>query len=220
VLFSFRVSLPDRPGALAQLTDQIASHSLDVRAVDVLGGMMTEAVDQFTLDGQHDRVEALAAELRAGGVFKVLGVRRAGITAEHLPDLTVVQLVIKEPHRALSIVTHAAPRLLDADWAVSFEPGQSYSRARTPTAPDVQWVGRVPMRSSRVSDSGMFTLPEGIRATLAVAPLSRAGVVLVGRNDEMAFHDTEIMRLQKLLTTVEMVTTAGTMIKHPRSAAS
>jgi len=221
VLFSFRVGLPDRPGALAQLTAIIAAHSLDVRAVDVLGGMLTQAVDQFTLDGQPDRVEALAAELRAGGTFTVLGVRRAGITAEHLPDLTVVQLVLREPDRALTIVTHAAPRLLDADWAMSFEPGLAYSRARTPSAPDVQWVGRIPMRSSRVSDAGMFTLPAGVRATLAVAPLSRYGVVLVGRDDEMPFHDTEIMRLQKLLTTVEMLgTTPASTIKRPHSAAS
>lgn len=221
MLFSFRVALPDRPGALAQLTGLIASHSIDVRAVDVLGGMMTEAVDQFTLDGPQDRVEALAAELRAGGVFKMLGVRRAGITAEHLPDLTVVQLVIREPDRALTIVTHAAPRLLDADWAMSFEPGLSCSRARTPSAPDVQWVGRIPMRCSRVSDAGMFTLPVASRATLAVAPLPHCGVVLVGRDDEMPFHDTEIMRLQKLLTTVEMLTTATrSTIKHPKSVAS
>lgn len=219
MLFSFRVALPDRPGALAQLTALIAARSIDVREVDVLGGKMTEAVDQFLLDGESEHVEALAAQLRADGVFKVLGVRRAGITAEQLPDLTVVQLVTKEPDRALTIVTHAAPRLLDADWAISFEPGLSYSRARTPSAPDVQWVGRVPMRSGRVSDTGMFSVPGGVRATLAVAPLPQCGVVLVGRDDEMPFHDTEIMRLQKLLTTVEMlVVGTGSVIK--KSAAS
>jgi hypothetical protein len=209
VLFSFRVALPDRPGALAQLTALIASRSIDVREVDVLGGKMTEAVDQFLLDGESDHVDALAAELRAGGVFTVLGVRRAGITRENLPELAVVQAVAKEPDLALAIVTHAAPRLLDADWSVGFEAGLSYSRARTPTAPDVEWVGRVPMRSSRVADAGMFTLPAGVRATLAMAPIPRCGVVLIGRGDEMPFHDTEILRLQQLMTTIEVLRPAA-----------
>jgi hypothetical protein len=221
VLFSFRVALPDRPGALAQLTALIASRSIDVREVDVLGGKMTQAVDHFLLDGESSHVDALAAELRAGGVFTVLGIRRAGITRDYLPELAVVQAVIKEPDRALTIITHAAPRLLDADWSVSFEAGLSYPRARTPSAPDVGWVGRVPMRSSRVVDAGMFTLPEGTRATLATAPIQNSGVVLIGRGDEMPFHDTEILRLQQLMTTIDtVITTPAAPITKPISAAS
>jgi hypothetical protein len=221
VLFSFRVALPDRPGALAQLTALIASRSIDVREVDVLGGKMTRAVDHFLLDGDSSQVEALAAELRAGGVFTVLGIRRAGITRDYLPELAVVQAVIKEPDRALTIITHAASRLLDADWSVGFEAGLSYPRAKTPSAPDVGWVGRVPMRSSRVADAGMFTLPEGTRATLATAPIQNSGVVLIGRGDEMPFHDTEILRLQQLMTTIDTVLAAAAVpITKPTSVAS
>src|SRR5450631_1098535 len=121
VLFTFRVALPDRPGALAQLTSVIASHAIDVRAIDVLGGKLTEAVDEFLLDGDAERVDALAADLRRGGTFTVMGVRRAGITKENLPELAVVQAVAKQPDRALGILTEGAPRLLDADWAVGIE---------------------------------------------------------------------------------------------------
>jgi hypothetical protein len=135
VLFSFRVALPDRPGALAQLTALIASHRIDVRAVDVLGGKMTEAVDQFLLDGDSDHVEALADDLRDGGVFTLLGIRRAGIMRDDLPELAVVQAVAKDVDRALDIVTHAAPRLCDADWAIGFEAGLPHWQARTPSAP-------------------------------------------------------------------------------------
>jgi hypothetical protein len=209
VLFSFRVALPDRPGALAQLTALIASHSIDVRAVDVLGGKMTEAVDQFLLDGDSDHVEALADALRDGGVFTLLGIRRAGITRDDLPELAVVQAVAKEPERALTVVTHAAPRLLDADWAIAFEAGLPHWQARTPAAPDVQWSGRVPMRSSRVG-AGIFTLPDGMRASLAMAPIPEQGVVLIGRVDETPFHDTEILRLQQLMATIDVLITAIT----------
>jgi hypothetical protein len=208
VLFSFRVALPDRPGALAQLTALIASHSIDVRAVDVLGGRMTEAVDQFLLEGDYQHAEALAAELRNGGAFTLLSNRRAGVTREMLPELTVVQAVAKQPDRALTILTHAAPRLLDADWAVCFEAGLSYCGLRTPSAPEVQWAGRVPLRSSRVTTSGMFTLPDGLRPTLAMAPIPDIGVVLIGRDDETPFHGTEILRLQQLMTTIEALITA------------
>jgi len=207
VLFSFRVALPDRPGALAQLTALIASHSIDVRAVDVLGGKMTEAVDQLLLDGDSDHVEALADALRDGGIFTLLGIRRAGITRDDLPELAVVQAVAKDVERALPLITHAAPRLLDADWAVGFELGLPICQARTPAAPEVQWSGRVPMRSSRVG-AGMFTLPEGMRASLAMAPIPELGVVLIGRNDGTPFHDTEILRLQQLMATVDTLITA------------
>ena len=220
MLFSFRVALPDRPGALAQLTALMASRSIDVREVDVLGGKMTEAVDHFLLDGESSQVDSLGAQLRAEGVFTVLGVRRAGITRDYLPELAVVQSVIKEPERVLTTVTHAASRLLDADWAVGFEAGLSYPRATTPSAPQVGWVGRVPMRSSRVADAGMFTLPAGTRATLATAPIQDLGVVLIGRNDEMPFHDTEILRLQQIMTTIDTVVTAAAgSITRPISAA-
>jgi hypothetical protein len=149
VLFSFPVALPDRPGALAQLTALIASHSIDVRAVDVLGGKMTEAVDQFLLDGDSDDVEALADALRDGGVFTLLGIRRAGITRDDLPELAVVQAVAKEPERALTVVTHAAPRLLDADWAGRRD---AVSRHRDPAAATTDGDDRCVDHGDHVTD--------------------------------------------------------------------
>jgi hypothetical protein len=219
VLFTFRVALPDRPGALAQLTSVIASHAIDVRAIDVLGGKMTEAVDEFLLDGDAEHVEALAADLRRGGTFTVMGVRRAGITKENLPELAVVQAVAKQPDRALGILTDASPRLLDADWAVGFESGFAQWRARTVAAPEVHWTGRIPMRSSRVSSQGLFTLADHPTTTMVVAPIPEFGVVLVGRTDGMVFHDTEVLRLQQLMLTIDTVITAsGARVRNPSYA--
>jgi hypothetical protein len=215
VLFSFRVALPDRPGALAQLTGLIASHAIDVRAVDVLGGKLSEAVDEFLLEGEIERVEALAGALRAEGVFTVLGIRRAGIMKESLPELALVQAIAKDPGRALGIITEAAPRLLEADWALGFEAGFTRWRVKTPSAPEVEWSGRVPMRSSRAVGHGLFVLPDDLHATLAMAPIPEFGVVLVGRSDETPFHDTEILRLQQIMTTVDVLITAtGARIRH------
>ena len=218
MLFTFRVALPDRPGALAQLTSVIASHAIDVRAIDVLGGKLTEAVDEFLLDGDADRVDALAADLRRGGTFTVMGVRRAGITKENLPELAVVQAVAKQPDRALGILTEGSPRLLDADWAVGFEAGFVHWRSRTASAPEVHWSGRIPMRSSRVSNQGLFSLADHVSATLVVAPIPEFGVILVGRNDGMVFHDTEVLRLQQLMLTIDTVLTATGMARNPSYA--
>lgn len=219
MLFTFRVALPDRPGALAQLTSVIASYAIDIRAIDVLGGKMSEAVDQFLLEGERASVDALVAALRLAGTFSVLGVRRAGITKEHLPELTVVQAVAKEPERALAILTDAAPRLLDADWAVGFESGFVQSRTRTPSAPLVQWAGRVPMRSSRVTGQGVFTLDDQPHTTMVMAPIPEFGVVLVGRGDGIVFHDTEVLRLQQLMMTIDaLISAAGLRIRHPSYA--
>ena len=65
------------------------------------------------------------------------------------------------------------------------------------------------MRSSRVG-AAMFTLPAAVRATLAMAPIPEIGVVVIGRNDETPFHDTEILRLQQLMATVDVLITAVT----------
>jgi hypothetical protein len=215
VLFTFRVALPDRPGALAQLTSIIASHAIDVRAIDVLGGKMTEAVDEFLLDGDVDHVDALAADLRRSATFTVMGVRRAGITKENLPELAVVQAVAKQPDRVLGILTEVSPRLLDADWAVGFESGFAQWRSRTASAPEVHWSGRVPMRSSRVSSQGLFTLTDHLSATMVVAPIPELGVILVGRNDGMVFHDTEVLRLQQLMLTIDTLMTATGRTRSP-----
>jgi hypothetical protein len=221
VLFTFRVALPDRPGALAQLASLIAAHDIDVRAIDVLGGRMTEAVDQFLLDGDSERVEALAAELRRAGTFTLIGVRRAGITKESLPELALTQAVAKQPDSALGILTDASPRLFDADWAVGFESGFARARRRTALAPDVDWTGRVPMRSSRVSGQGLFTLAERPHATMVVAPIPEFGVVLVGRDDGMPFHDTEVLRVQQLMLTIDALMTAtGLRIGTPATRSS
>ena len=219
MLFTFRVALPDRPGALSQLTSLIASYEIDVRAIDVLGGKLSQAVDQFLLEGAAASIDDLVDELRSTGTFTVLGVRRAGIMKEHAPELTVVQAVAKEPDRALAILTEAAPQLLDADWALGFESGFADWRARTPSAPVVQWGGRVPMRSSRVTGQGLFTVDGHAQATMVMAPIPEFGVVLVGRNDGMVFHDTEVFRLQQLMMTIDLLISAtGLRIRHPSYA--
>lgn len=203
MLFALRVAVPDRPGTLAALTAEIASRGIDVRAVDMLGGREAESVDHFLLDGDQQQMDALLAGLRVLPGVTVLGLRGSGISKESSPDLDLISAIAREPYRPLEILTDAAPRILAADWALGFASAAGEACARTAWAPDVRWSGRQPLRSSRVAVYGSFTLPVDVSAELVVAAVTGVGVVLVGRTDGPAFHDAEVLRLDKLMKTVE-----------------
>jgi hypothetical protein len=208
MLFSLRVAVPDRPGMLATITGLIAARGIDVRAIDVLGGRLAEAVDHLLLDGEPDQLDALLIALRGVPGVVVLGLRRSGMTKDSSPELDLISSLAREPGRTLDVLTDACPRILAADWALGFATDDPAARSRTAWAPDVTWSGRQPMRSSRVARYGSFNLPDGLNAELAVAAVTGVGVVLVGRAEGPAFHDAEILRLDKLMKTLETVLTA------------
>jgi ACT domain len=220
MLFSLRVAVPDRPGMLATITGLIAARGLDVRAIDVLGGRLNEAVDAFLLDGEPEQLDELVVALRGVPGVVVLGLRRSGMTKDSSPELDLIAALAREPGRVLEVLTDACPRILAADWALGFATDESLVRARTAWAPDVAWSGRQPMRSSRVARYGSFSLPDDVNAELAVAAVTGVGVVLVGRTEGPAFHDAEILRLDKLMKTVESVLaaiqTAGSLTAFTR----
>jgi hypothetical protein len=205
MLFSLRIAVPDRPGMLAQITGLVAARGIDVRAVDMLGGRLSEAVDHLLLDGEPEQLDALVAALRAVPGVVVLGLRRAGMTKDTMPELDLIAALARDARRALEILTDACPRILAADWALGFATDQATPRTRTAWAPEVTWTGRQPMRSSRVARYGSFSLPDDLEPELAVAAVAGYGVVLIGRNEGPSFHDAEILRLDKLMKTVETV---------------
>ena len=54
---------------------------------------------------------------------------------------------------------------------------------------------------------------------MVMAPIPEFGVVLVGRDDGIAFHDTEVFRLQQLMMTIDaLITAADLRIRHPSYA--
>ena len=44
---------------------------------------------------------------------------------------------------------------------------------------------------------------------MVMAPIPEFGVVLVGRNDGVVFHDTEVLRLQQLMMTIDALISAA-----------
>ena len=174
----------------------------------MLGGRVDEAVDHFLLDGEPAQLDALLVALRAMPGVTVLGLRRSGMTKESNPDLDLIAALAREPHRVLEVLTDACPRILAADWAIGFSSDNPAVRTRTAWAPEATWNGRQPLRSSRVAAHGSFALPDDVHAELVVAAVTGVGVVLVGRTEGPSFHDAEVLRLDKLMKTLESVLAA------------
>src|SRR4051812_38774510 len=112
-----RVSLADRPGALATLTRALAAAGANVLSVTVLQRESGRAVDDLLLDWPFER--PWDGVVRA--VEGCAGARLHGL--RHVSDVTVLLdadlllQVAQGPGRALETLVDTLPRLLLADWA-------------------------------------------------------------------------------------------------------
>src|SRR3954471_12133813 len=87
MLFDLRVTVPDRPGALARLTARVADHGIDVRSIDVLGSSEDGGIDPPLLDWEAASPPPLAASLAEEPGLVVLGMRRSSRTRGSAAEL-------------------------------------------------------------------------------------------------------------------------------------
>jgi hypothetical protein len=140
-----RVSLPDRPGALALVAAAIADAGADVVSVAVLEAEAGRAIDDFRLrwpDGR-DASRLLDALTRYDGVT-VLGCRRTPWPHDGRPDLDLLAALMSAPERGVETLVDMAPAAFDADWAELRAPSRHLARlygttsdAHDEAAPDV-----------------------------------------------------------------------------------
>ena len=122
--------------------------------------------------------------------------------------------MIKEPDRALTIMTQAAPRLLDADWSVGFDAGLCIPAGEDAVGTRDR-VGRASTDAVKPGGRRRHVHPARRHPShVGHGADPEPGVVLIGRNDEMPFHDTEILRLQQLMTTIDTVLDGLRMFDH------
>jgi len=191
-----RVSLADRPGALATLTRALAAAGANVLSVTVLQRESGRAVDDLLLEWPFERPwdhVVRAVEGCAGA--RLHGLRHVS-TTELPPDTTLVGHVLAQPNRALEVMVDTLPSLLLADWAA---------------IADRRWP-REPVAASPQS-------PLPLPVTPAALPLPRVLVVdddpvmvlpcadselrlLVGRSSGPGFTRTERERCTALLSTI------------------
>jgi ACT domain len=211
MLYSLRVRLPDRPGALAHLAALLAARALDVRSIEVLGCLDGEAVDHLLVSGDAVAVRSFADDLDRETGFAVLGLRRSVGAGKELAVVELLHDLAAEPGRGVGYVTAAAPVVLAADWAVAFDiaAGAGEPVVVTPCAPSVQWRGGpVPARATRVAQpTGAFAVA-GHAAALLVTPFGAAHAIVVGRTAGPDFHPVEIERAARVVEAAAAVTAA------------
>lgn len=112
-----RVSLADRPGALASLTRALAAAGANVLSVTVLQREAGRAVDDLLLEWPFERPwDHVVRAVDGCPGARLHGLRHIS-SAESPPDTTLVAHVLAQPHRALEVMVDTLPSLLLADWA-------------------------------------------------------------------------------------------------------
>ncbi len=178
-----RVQLPDRPGALGAVASRIGSVGGDVVSIDILQRDDGAVVDELGvgLAGQH------LVDLVRDEILEVDGVSIESIrpVEDPMPDrltelLDVATDLFVQPTRDELLVRLAAHacRSLFASFAAVFDPGAGRTLAADGATPDADELSGLARSSAEGTPSGP------VKPGVVVAPMARAGLVLVvGRDD-------------------------------------
>ena len=112
-----RVSLADRPGALAALTRALAAAGANVVSVAVLQREAGRAVDDLLLEWPFERPwDHVVRAVEACPGARLHGLRHVAVVEPAADSLLLTQ-VLQAPGRALEVMVDTLPALLLADWA-------------------------------------------------------------------------------------------------------
>jgi len=191
-----RVSLADRPGALASLTRALAAAGANVLSVTVLQRESGRAVDDLLLEWPFERPwdhVIRAVEGCAGA--RLHGLRHIA-TAEAPPDTTLVGHVLAQPHRALEVMVDTLPALLLADWAAVAD----RRWPREPVTASPQAPLPLPVSPTALPRPRVLVVDDD---PVMVLPCAESELrLLVGRSSGPGFTRTERERCTALLATV------------------
>jgi ACT domain len=190
-----RVSLADRPGALASLTRALAAAGANVLSVTVLQRESGRAVDDLLLEWPFERPwdhVVRAVEGCAGA--RLHGLRHVA-TTEAPPDTTLVGHVLAQPHRALEVMVDTLPSLLLADWAAFAD----RRWPREPVTASAQSPLPLPMTPVALPRPRVLIVDDD---PVMVLPCADSELrLLVGRSSGPGFTRTERERCAALLAT-------------------
>jgi hypothetical protein len=205
-----RVSLTDRPGALAALAHALAGVGANVVSVQVTEREQGRAVDDLLLDWPYERpFDAVVRAVDGCDGARLHGLRHVSDIALSR-DCDAMQQVIDQPHRAVETVVDALPHLMLADWCAAFDrrwPREVvYGTAGSPL-PLPETTG--PMDRPRA-----FSVREEAFMLLQVPRASMR--LIVGRYDGPAFSRSEVDRAAALVGTASGIVRLG--YRHPLGA--
>lgn len=194
MLTHVRMSVPDRPGVLAQITAAMADAGADIRTIAVLERESGRAVDDVYLAWPDGRpLSALSDRLAGIRGVRVLGLRSSREVPGAFPDLDLLTQVLATSARGVETLVDMATHAFGADWAA----GVSYG----PSGPTVVYASAAPDDVIVVPDipaiRPLALEQDGVQ--LVVAPLEPVDLVLVcGRVGEPPFHRAEVERVRRV----------------------
>jgi len=191
-----RVSLADRPGALAALTRALAAAGANVLSVTVLQREAGRAVDDLLLDWPFARPwDGVVRAVEGCNGARLQGLRHIP-TATAPTDADVIEQVLRQPHRAAEVLVESLPASLLADWAAVVQRrwprDPVLATAHTPLPLPVMPAALPRPRAMVIDEMPVIALPVG------------GGEVrlLVGRGEGPAFTRSERDRCAALLAVV------------------
>ena len=191
-----RVSLSDRPGALATLTRALAAVGANVISLSVVQRESGRAIDDILLDWPYERPwDAVIRAVEGCTGARLHGLRHVN-TAAAGHDADLVQQAIRDPGQALEVLIDGLPAMLLADWA-------ALSDRRWPREPLFATVeSPLPLPSVPVAVPRPRAIA-GDAPPLAIVPCSGSELrVLVGRTSGPAFTRTELERCAALVDVI------------------
>lgn len=195
MLLRLRISVPDRPGSLGQVTRALGIAGADIIQVIVLERGDGRAVDDFTVHWPDAAPREYLAQSLAGipgvEVEAVWSTREAPGT---YPELEILKFLTTAGDRALATLIDSMPVLFSADWAAAATERDHteiiYSSWRAPDA--------IPFPLDTPSRPTASTTETGLH--LITAPLPPLALTLVlARAEGPDFHRIEVHRLTRIL---------------------
>lgn len=211
MLFTLRVSLPDRPGSLGALASSLGHGGANIVSLEVVERAEGVAVDELTVKAPSGLQEALKAAAAGVPGLLVEDVRPADMFLHLSSPLELAATLVASPAgKVLSTLVEELAGAVWADWVAivdGSDPPQVLQRsAAAPSFAGLQtpWM---PLDGPRRLSAGhwmpsSWTMPALVtrqrQPELAVAPLTGGTVLMAGRDKGPRFRATELEQMSSL----------------------
>ncbi len=211
MLLAMRLSMPDRPGMLAQVTQALATIDADIATVEIIERISGVVVDEFTLTTPAMDPIALARELEAVPGVVVESVRTVEEQPSSIALLELAAELSAHPGDRLTTLVAGVPRAIRAAWCLAvsgdyrggtrvLDMSQGAPRI---TSEHLPWLPLEKPR--RLAAAGWMPTSWRMRAALgglelAAWPLGGPSVaLLVGRYSGLRFRAPELRQVELLI---------------------
>lgn len=201
MLARVRLSVPDRPGSLGQITSALGAIGADIAEIDVLESESGRALDDVFIrvrDLEHlnrirDRLNGLPA-------VNVTGVQHPAPPVTGHADLELIDQVFSQPERGLQTLVDGAPHAFGADWAALVEYGPDSGTVTSVLTLSVHGPGpEAVVITSPLRLASIHMTPPGTDTPYsgtALVPIGSGPLALVlVRAEGLEFHRSELWRV-------------------------